>query len=205
MASKQLRRGMSTVPRLTVPMACEQLRQGRGVAFPTPCGYGWAIDPFQVGAEAIIALLKPRRNQPLGLIAAHLEQVQSVAELPTQGTEFLARWPDELSLILRGKAGLPPLICSPEGGVSIRIPKAPLSRNLAAHYGAPLTATSLNRSGEAPLSNVSELQTLPEGVIAGYLPGQAGAGAPSTLVDLLGNSCRLIRRGSVDVSDLVED
>ncbi len=193
---------MSTIPQLNLAEACEQIRLGHGVAFPTPCGYGWALDPFHDAAVARIALLKPQRSQPVGLIAADLEQVRSLVELPENRAELLGLWPAELSLIMRAKPGLPELICSAVGGVSLRIPEGAQARALAQQFGAPLTATSLNRSGEAPLSDTSQLAGLPDGAIAGFLPGRAGTGAPSTLVDLLGPTLRVLRPGPVDVLNL---
>lgn len=194
---------MSTPPLLSLEEAGDALRRGEAVAFPSPCGYGWALDPIHPAAESRFALLKPNRTGPSGLVAGDLQQVRQWVELPPWSEVFTDRWPAELSLVLPGKVGLPSLISSPQGGVSLRIPDDPQTRQLTLVYGSALTATSLNFSGQPPIRQPSELAQLPEGVIAGYLPGTAGQEPPSTLVDLLQAQARILRPGSVDVGDLV--
>ena len=204
MASEQLRRTMSTLQALTLETACTALRDGLGVAFPTPCGYGWALDPFHETSVARVGLLKPNRSQPVGLIAGDLDQVNALVRWGNHHERWLRCWPAELSLILPGKRPLPELICSSKGGVSIRIPEGSQARALALQFGAALTATSLNRSGEVPASSPVHLQSLPAGAIAGYLPGQAGTGAPSTLVDLVDAPPRVLRNGSFNIAHMLE-
>ena len=195
---------MTQLTELTVASASEALRQGLGVAFPTPCGYGWAVDPFHPEASDRIGLLKPNRTQPVGLIAGNLEQVEAVTNCSAYHLGWFHRWPAELSLILPAKAHLPELIRSLQGGVSIRIPAGMQARALALAFGSALTATSLNRSGEPPACEIAQLAALPPGVITGYLPGDAGTSAPSTLVDLIGGNARVLRAGAVDVHTLLE-
>jgi L-threonylcarbamoyladenylate synthase len=69
---------------------------------------------------------------------------------------------------------------------------------LAEAWGAPVTATSANRSGAPPAASVHDLGALASDarvlvIDAGPTPG----GAPSTIVDLRGVRPTLVREGAV--------
>ena len=175
------------------------LANGGGVAFPTGCGYGFAVDPWRPEAGALIEALKPGRGDRVGLIAADFEQVHSLVSGAMDSgaaAALAALWPAELTLVLPARPELPRLITSEAGGVAVRIPASAQARALAAAYGRPLTATSLNRPGELPATGLSALAPFAE-LLAGVLPGTAGSGLPSTLVDLCTEPPTLLRQGAV--------
>ena len=183
---------------LSLDQACEALAAGEAVAFPTPCGYGYALDPWHEGAEARLAQLKPNRQNPVGLIAGDQGQVLDVvSDWPAAAARCAQAWPAELTLVLRAKADVPPMVCSAVGGVALRVPITPVARQLALQHGKPLTATSLNRSGEPTVRTLAALAEFAH-LIAGYLPGEVGDQAPSTLVDLTGLEPRVLRQGGVE-------
>jgi len=179
-----------------VSRAVQALGRGEAVAFPTPCGYGLALDPFLPGCADRLAVLKPGRLNPVGLIAGSLEQVEAVATWPAGAGEWMQQWPAELTLVLPARAGLPATIVSPEGGVSVRIPVAVEARELALAYGAPLTATSANQPGDAPARSLEGLAALGLPFLHLALPGSPGCELPSAIVSLLGASPRLLRAGA---------
>ena len=184
---------------LTLEQACEALALGQAIAFPTPCGYGFALDPWLEGASALMACLKPERNAPVGLIVGDMEQAHSLVSDWSPAAERCAQaWPGELTLVLKARPGLPALVCSPTGGVALRIPLAEVARQLSLTYGSALTATSLNRRGAAPARQIDDLRPFAD-LIAGFLPGEVGAHLPSTLVDLRGPTPLVLRRGSVEL------
>ena len=185
---------------LALDQACKALAAGGAVAFPTPSGYGFALDPWHEGAQALLARLKPGRHDPVGLIAGNLEQARSlVSDWPEAATRCAEDWPGEITLVLKARSGLPAMVCSSSGGVALRIPVADVARQLALAHGSALTATSLNRRGEAPARSIADLQVF-SGLIAGYLPGEVGDHLPSTLVDLTGAEPRVLRQGAVELS-----
>ena len=188
-----------TLAELDVAAACLLLAQGRAVAFPTDCGYGFALDPFHPEAEVAMAQLKPGRDAPVGLIAADRSQVDPLVHRWTPIAERCAAlWPAELTLVFVAAPGLPAMVVSTVGGVAVRVPARSQTRALAAHYGGPLTATSLNRSGQPPARRPDELEAF-GGLIAGYLAGETGDEPPSTLVDVSEEAATILRHGSVSL------
>ena len=97
-----------TLAELDVATACRLLAQGRAVAFPTDCGYGFALDPFHPEAEVAMAQLKPGRDAPVGLIAADRSQVDPLVHRWTPIAERCAAlWPAEPDLGVRGGVWAP--------------------------------------------------------------------------------------------------
>ena len=185
------------VSELSVEEACQRIASGLAVAFPTPCGYGYALDPFLPGAEAMMSRLKPDRRDPVGLIAGDLSAVVRLVDRWSFAARRCAEsWPGELTLVLKAVSGLPSMIVSELGGVAVRIPDGSVARALAHQYGSALTATSLNQTGQNPAQTVAELAPF-SSVLAGYLAGPCASDLPSTLIDTLADPPQVLRAGSV--------
>jgi L-threonylcarbamoyladenylate synthase len=80
------------------------------------------------------------------------------------------------------------------------VPDHPVARVLAYAWGAPLPATSANRSGEPPASRAEDLESIATADVLVIDAGPTRGGAPSTIVDARGTVPRLIRGGAVDWS-----
>ncbi|MGH9390892.1 MAG: L-threonylcarbamoyladenylate synthase, partial [Vicinamibacteria bacterium] len=110
-------------------------------------------------------------------------------------------WPGPLTLVVEARPGL--AASSPDGGIAVRASSLPLPRDLAEGLGAPVTATSANRSGSPPATTAeevlsalcSELDLLLDG---GPCPG----GLPSTIVDVRETPPRLVREGRVPFEEV---
>ena len=185
---------------ITIAKASEQIGAGRAVAFPTPCGYGFALDPFLASSSELMAHLKPSRRAPVGLIAADRSQVDPLVDRWTaHGERYAGLWPAELTLVLAAVPGLPSMIVSSVGGVAVRVPKDRSARELARKYGGVLTATSLNRPGQPTTKSPEDLLPFSH-LLAGYLAGDTGDDLPSTLVDVRTHEPRILRSGRVALS-----
>jgi tRNA A37 threonylcarbamoyladenosine synthetase subunit TsaC/SUA5/YrdC len=80
----------------------------------------------------------------------------------------------------------------------VRVPAHPLARALCRVTGRPLTATSANRSGEAPATTAEEVRARVDEALSLLLDGgPAPGGPPSTIVDVSGAEPRLVRAGAV--------
>lgn len=181
--------------------AVEWLKFGRIVAFPTDTVYGLAVDP--TSASAVEQLFDLKGRDPIAavpLVAASLAQVEaSCGELAgANATLAAAFWPGPLSLIVEAPRQLAAAVHGGLRSIAIRVPAAAAARVLCAAWGAPLTATSANRSGEPPARTADELQDLSNDarvlvIDAGATPG----GPPSTLVDARGDAPMLVRAGAI--------
>lgn len=183
---------------LGIEAAAAALRGGGAVAFPTPCGYGLAVDPWSSEGLGRLFALKPGRRDPVGLIAASAEQVREhTAAWPALAEDLASRWPAELTLVLPAAADLPNAVVSPLG-VAMRVPEMASARALCEAVGRPLTATSLNRSGEPILRRPEDLEPH-AALLSGRLAGEAGEAMPSTLVAFIDGEQKVLRQGEEEV------
>jgi tRNA A37 threonylcarbamoyladenosine synthetase subunit TsaC/SUA5/YrdC len=112
--------------------------------------------------------------------------------------------------VLRCAGGFARGVANADGAVGVRCSPHPdaagLARTLAARGVGPVTATSLNRSGDPPATTREEARAVcggGEGAPRRLEARQdAGRGAASTVVDVSGPSLRVLRWGAIDEEQL---
>jgi L-threonylcarbamoyladenylate synthase len=190
--------------------AVARVAAGGLVAFPTETLWGLGADARSETAVARLRSWKQRGDdQPLSVL------VTGVHVLPALGVDVgrLAReladtfWPGPLTMVLPCSGQFATGIAGPKGGLGVRCSPHPVAASLARALEAagvgPVTATSLNRHGEAPARNRGEatracadgdgdapLLFLGDGL-------DAGGGRPSTVVDLTGARPNVLRWGAL--------
>ena len=186
--------------------AVDALRRGGVVAYPTDTVYGLAADPRNARAVARVFAIKGRpETSALTLIAADLEQAGAAAYFSTRAASLAERmWPGPLTIVVHARGGLTSEALAGGTTVGVRVPRHDVARALARRFGFCVTATSANRSGEAPIADPDAImQALPD-VDVLLDAGQAPGGPPSTIVDATSDVLRLIRDGAVAWSRVLE-
>ena len=160
-----------------------------GVAIlPSDTLYGFSC--IQGKGEKKIEEIKGRGEGKHFLKLSLKEQLdQLIPELPD--SKLLSYWPGPLTLILKG-------IKNPTEG--IRVPDNQFIQNLLAEIGQPIISTSVNYSGQSPMTSIEEIikefeEKVDLIVDAGVLPPSL----PSTIIDLSTGIPRLVRQGQLRV------
>ncbi|MGH9463384.1 MAG: L-threonylcarbamoyladenylate synthase [Vicinamibacteria bacterium] len=187
--------------------AAELIRHGGVIGYPTETAYGLGADAMNGDARERIFAMKGRgHDKVLPIIVADLDQLDSLCHPIPDTVRVLAEhfWPGPLTLVvplrneLRQGFG---------GGTSIavRVSGLALARELARASGCGLTATSANRSGGEPARNASEVwATLGDALDLVLDGGEVSRLAPSTIVDLMGETPRLLRAGPVLFDEILQ-
>ncbi len=174
------------------------------LAIPSESSYGLAADPSSAAAVAAIYRLKRRPAQkPLLVVAADAAQLEGLGlRVPASVLDSLvALWPAALTAVLPLDQQLP--ASSLSSRLAVRVPAHRRLRELLRELG-PLTSTSANAAGQAPICQPAELESWlaregadrPTAIIDdGELPG----GLPSTVVAWEPSGWRLLRRGAVEL------
>lgn len=181
--------------------AADWLAAGGIVAFPTDTYYGLAVDPGSADAVRLLFDIKGRDGaMALPLVAASDAQVREAIGLPAGASARLAArfWPGPLSLVLDAPAAIARDVTGGRGTVAVRVPAHAVARALPAAFGAPVTATSANRSGWPPAETAAGIGALARHprvfvIDGGTTPG----GAPSTIVDARGDAPVCVRAGAI--------
>lgn len=193
--------------RLAAESAAEVYRKGGVFAYPTDTIYGFGGDPFNTSVKSRIAAVKGRdESKRFILLADSLRTIQEMA-LPLSDNEisFLQSvWPAPVSVILPlNEDGAARFASST---AAFRIPDEKFCRELLSLLKLPVISTSINRSGEPPVTNAEEIaREFGADIDMLYFYSRETGGSASTIIDMTtpGNP-RLIREGSVKYSQLLE-
>jgi L-threonylcarbamoyladenylate synthase len=181
---------------------------GKVVAFPTDTFYGLGADPFNLAAVSEIFRIKGRMpDRPIPLLVDSIDQAADLTQNPPKLFFTLAEkfWPGALTLVVPASAQIPLKVTANTGKVGLRWPLAPFVVGLIAASGRPLTGTSANLTEQDSCSTADEVDCQIGDVLPLILDGGlTRGGQASTVIELNGESARILRHGAIPESELKE-
>lgn len=182
----------------------EAWASGAVVAIPTESTFALAVDPADAAAvDSVLRIKRRPEGQALPVVAGRVEDLERLGvrlDLP-ELEPVLAAWPAALTVVVPLERALPAALGA--DSLAVRIPDHAALRRLLRDLGRAVTATSANRSGEAPATEVAAARRLLAGERAvvideGSLPG----GEPSTIVGIREGRLVVLREGRFPASRL---
>ena len=194
--------------------AAEWVRGGGLLAYPTESVWGLGADA--VSPPALEGLRRWKRrglDEPISILVEDLEALEALGFAPGERAARLAAafWPGPLTLVLPCTGRFAPGVARADGAVGVRCSSHPvaaaLARRLRAEGVGPITATSLNRSGEpAARSRDEAAAACRPAADAPQLLDVEGAEAlgtgDSTVVDLTCPRPEVLRWGALGEAEL---
>lgn len=185
-----------------VARAAQAIIEGGLVGLPTDTVYGLAADATRDDAVAEVFRAKGRPpDKPLIALVATQAMAEACADIAPPARALAGTfWPGPLTLVLPRAAASPlsPLVHQGAAGVSLRIPGNETACAVVAAAGRPLTAPSANPSGApSPLTAAEVVTGLGAHLALVIDGGPADGSLASTLLDLTGETPRLLRPGVV--------
>ena len=191
-----------------VARAAQVIGEGGVIAFRTDTFYGLGVDPFNREAVRRIKNLKGREDKKpiLILVSDAYEADRFISQKSELFEAVRARhWPGALTIVARALMEVPLELTAGSGTIGVRLPDDEEVRALVRACGGALTATSANPAGQSPARTALEVskyfQTDLDLIIDG---GAARTDKPSTVLDVSGESPRVIREGVVTREQLEE-
>jgi L-threonylcarbamoyladenylate synthase len=183
--------------------------KGNGIiAVPTDTFYALAANPFHEAALSRLFALKQRAPEKpvLLLVDGQAMLKQLVREVPNPARRLMEKfWPGSLTIIFPGQPHLPRLLTAGTGTIGVRHPRQPLTCRLITALGYPITGTSANRAGRAPLTRADEVfREFGDEVDLILEAGECPGGKPSTIIDVSSSPPRLVRAGALPPAELGE-
>ena len=188
--------------------ACQILKQGGLVAFPTETVYGLGGDALSQDAAKKIYTAKGRpSDNPLIVHIADMKSIYDVAQNISRKALDLAEayWPGPMTMIFQKTDKVP---LSTTGGlntVAVRMPSHPIAKELIRQSGVYVAAPSANTSGRPSPTRaehvIEDLQGKIDMIIDG---GHVGIGLESTIVDMTGETPVILRPGYI-TKEMLED
>ncbi len=190
----------------TLEPVIDLLARGGVLAIPTESSYALAVDPTNAAGVAAIYRLKGRSAaKPLPVVAADWAALSTLGIDPKgPAVRWLAgHWPAPLTGLLAIENREEPVAAAAGGlTLAVRVPALASLRQLLKALGHCLTATSANRSGEAPMVDPRQVARWLAGEEAMVIDGGIlSGGAPSTLVRFQGGRAWLVRPGAFELGD----
>lgn len=195
--------------------AVARVREGWLLAYPTETLWGLGAD---ARSDAAVGRLRAWKGRPEGasisILVDGVEALEGLGLEAGPGARALTAkfWPGPLTLVLPGRGGLARGVARADGAVGVRCSSHPLAaalaRRLRAEGVGPVTATSLNRSGEAPARSREEAEHLcgagPDApLLIGVERTEAGGVGESTVLDLSGSEPAVLRWGLLGEAELL--
>jgi len=189
-----------------IDTAVQTLRNGELVAFPTETVYGLGAHAGHPGALRRVFELKRRpTTHPL---IVHIDSPRFLTrwarEVPVAATMLAERfWPGPLTLVLPRAESVNSLVTGGQDTVAVRVPAHPMAQQLLTAFGGGIAAPSANRYGHVSPTRAEHVrdefgQSVPV-ILDG---GECKVGLESTIVACLEGTVRLLRPGSVTLSQL---
>ena len=194
-----------------VTAAIDAVKSGELVVLPTDTVYGIGADAFT--PHAVSALHTARgmdaRLAPPVLVGSRHTLDGLVYSLPKAARDLAdAFWPGALTIIVEHSPSLQWDIGETDGTVGVRMPLHPVALEVLREVG-PMAVTTANKIGGPAPTTAEEAREQLEYSVRVYLEAGAAADpAPSTIVDVTGDTPRVVRTGAIPwekLRDVVPD
>ena len=149
-----------------VEAAVKVIDSGGILVYPTDTIYGFGVNAKNPAAIDKLNIMK-NRTGPISVIAPDKETVSTWIRIEEEEKINAVNHLDAQNTIIypAKKNIVHKKIMGPNNTLGIRIPNHPFCKLIANSYTAPITTTSVNRTGEPPRNNVDEiLNSFPTGI-----------------------------------------
>ncbi|MGH3849670.1 MAG: L-threonylcarbamoyladenylate synthase [Pseudonocardiaceae bacterium] len=200
----QLRNSDKTSPARDIARALTVLRSGGVAGLPTDTVYGLAGLASHPGVSERILALKGRPSTlPLPVLVSGLDQAATLVQINETAMVLIQSfWPGGLTLVLPAvDAGVSTAHLGAQGDgrdrtIGVRCPDHPVPIALCL-AGGPLVTTSANLHGGLTPPTAAGVEQIFGPQLAIVIDGGTCEAIASTVVDIRGQSVRLLRAGAV--------
>jgi L-threonylcarbamoyladenylate synthase len=187
--------------------AASAVLRGELVVLPTDTVYGVGADAFSAAAvDALLAAKGRDRSMPVPVLVSSQAMVEALVEdLPDAARALTEKfWPGALTLVVRHTTHLAWDLGETRGTVAVRMPDHDITVDVISRTG-PLATSSANRSGHPPATTMLDARLQLGAAVSVYLDGGPSSDAlASSIVDVTGETPRVLRAGAIDLGQLRE-
>jgi tRNA threonylcarbamoyl adenosine modification protein (Sua5/YciO/YrdC/YwlC family) len=186
-----------------VQRAVEVLERGGLIAYPTDTYYGLGCDlSSKKGIDRLYQLKGRDKKKPLSFLCPDLSDVARYAHVSNFAYRTMkGLTPGAFTFILEATRLVPDLMMTKQKQVGIRVPDAPLARELARTLGRPLITTSATNTEGEPLTDARDIKTELGHGLDLILDGGITLNEPSTVISLIGDTLEILRQGKGRLED----
>ena len=142
-----------------IDLAHNALENGEVIVYPTDTLYGFGVDATNTDAIHRLNRLKGR-IQPLSIVLESVEHIHDFAEFKGEiEIEIKNLFPGAYTVLLPAESNeLSPFVQNGSPNIGVRIPDHFFPVKLVKMLGKPIITTSINRHGNDPLNDVTQVE-----------------------------------------------
>lgn len=186
--------------------ASELLSSGELVAVPTETVYGLAADATNV--DAVKKIFKAKNRPADHPLITHISGPEMIEQWATNVPDWVSSlcdefWPGPLTLIMEKQAWVSDVITGGNSTIGLRMPNQPALLNILDQRKLAIAAPSANPYQRLSPTTAEQVIAGLDGKIAAVLDGgPCAVGTESTILSVVGGQAKLLRAGSITVSQL---
>jgi len=188
-------------PRL-IRRVVEVLKEGGVIAYPTDTVYGFGCSLYKKKAiERIYMIKRSEKNRPFSFICADLKDISLYCKVSNYAYKTMRRLlPGPYTFILEGTKLVPKIMLTRRLTAGIRVPNNPICLALVQELGHPIISTSAMLPEGEVLYDPAEIDRHVGKTLDLVIDGGVLVSEPSSVIDLSGDSPKVLRKGKGDVS-----
>lgn len=177
------------------------LKRGKVCVLPSDTSYALCAKADEAEITNKIYQIKKREKlKSISVFVKDILMIENIADLDNNNKKILQKYlPGTFTFILKKKEKIYDNISFDKKTIAVRLINSKLINNIFQYINFPITATSANITGQAPIYDPREIlfyfqdkPTAPDLLVDG---GNLREIIPSTLVDLTSNVSRILRQG----------
>jgi tRNA threonylcarbamoyl adenosine modification protein (Sua5/YciO/YrdC/YwlC family) len=188
-------------PRL-IRRVVDVLEDGGVIAYPTDTVYGFGCSLYNKKAiERIYQIKRSEKNRPFSFICADLKDISLYCQVSNFAYKTMKRLlPGPYTFILEGTKLVPKIMLTKRKTAGIRVPHNPICLAIVRELGHPIISTSAMLPGGEVLYDPAEIDRHLGRSLDLVIDGGTLVSEPSSVIDLTGETPRVLRAGKGDVS-----
>ncbi|KHD46650.1 L-threonylcarbamoyladenylate synthase [Streptococcus hongkongensis] len=183
----------------------EVIEAGQAVVLPTETVYGLFAKAMDEAAVDYVYHLKQRtRDKAMNLNVASYQDILTFSKDQPDYLKKLVETflPGPLTIILKANDKVPTWINSGKRTIGFRMPKHSVTSQIIRETG-PLIGPSANISGDESGKTFEAIIKAFNDQVSGYADDAALTGQDSTIIDLSGDTVKILRQGAITKEELL--
>jgi len=178
------------------------LEGGEVIGYPTDTVYGVGCDLFnQEAIQKVYRLKKMEGKKPLSFICSDLKDISRYAYVSNYAYKMMKKLlPGPYTFVLTATKLVPKIAMTKQNTVGIRIPDNKICLSLVRELGHPIISTSVYKPDESLFNDPVEIEDRFAKQLDLVIDGGVIVAEHSSIIDLTGESPKVIRKGKGDVS-----
>ena len=191
-----------TPPQRLIDRVVKILDQGGVIAYPTDTYYGVGCDIMNKKAISRIYQIRQRKKtKPFSFVCSDLKNISHYAKVSNYAYKTMRRLlPGPYTFILEGSRQVPKMMLTKRKTAGIRVPDQAICIKLVKGLGRPILSTSAKSPDNIDLFDPSLIHDYFGKRIDVVIDGGIVPGQPSSVISLIDDEPRVIRKGLGDVS-----